>query len=200
MGFCSNSWAIAPNVSDIKTMLTALIVEDDPHTAEKIISLCLKLNITPTHSSSAVEAISVLEDSNSFSLALVDLMLPPSFQEEGLDVLREVKKRTSAEVIMFSARQDSMIPIVDRARSIGARKFIDKGLGELFIVALEAEVKKTLKGKSNIFISHGHNEMLKLKLKDFLTNQLNKKTLVLSEYPDRGKTAIEKLESSFAFM
>ena len=177
-------------------MFTALIVEDDPPTAEKIISLCLKLNIEPTHSSSALEAISVLEESSGFSLALVDLMLPPSFKEEGLDVLRELKKSTSAEVIMFSARQDSMIPIVDRARSIGARKFIDKSLGELFFLALEAEIKSTLKGKANIFISHGRNETLNSKLKEFLINQLNKKPLVLSEYPDRGKTAIEKLESA----
>ncbi len=48
--------------------------------------------------------------------------------------------------------------------------------------------------KNNIFISHGHNELLKLKLKDFIQNHLHKSPVILSEVPSHGQTIVEKLE------
>lgn len=45
-----------------------------------------------------------------------------------------------------------------------------------------------------VFISHGRNELLKLKLKDFVQNRLNAEAVVLADEPDNGLTIIEKLE------
>jgi len=45
-----------------------------------------------------------------------------------------------------------------------------------------------------IFVSHGHNELLKLKLKNFIVDRLGLQPIILSEQPDLGLTVIEKLE------
>jgi predicted nucleotide-binding protein len=43
-------------------------------------------------------------------------------------------------------------------------------------------------------LSHGHNELLKLKLKDFLQTKLKQTPVILAEQPNRGLTIVEKLE------
>jgi len=45
-----------------------------------------------------------------------------------------------------------------------------------------------------VFISHGHNALVKHKLKDFVRERLHMEPVVLSEQPDHGLTVIEKLE------
>ena len=45
-----------------------------------------------------------------------------------------------------------------------------------------------------IFISHGHNDLAKHKLKDFVRERLSMEPLVLTEQPDLGFTIVEKLE------
>jgi predicted nucleotide-binding protein len=45
-----------------------------------------------------------------------------------------------------------------------------------------------------IFISHGHNELAKHKLKDFIRDRLDMEAVVLAEQPDHGLTIVEKLE------
>ncbi|MEO5358540.1 MAG: nucleotide-binding protein [Nitrospirae bacterium YQR-1] len=45
-----------------------------------------------------------------------------------------------------------------------------------------------------IFVSHGHNDTVKLKLKDFIANKLSLTPVILAEQPDDGLTIIEKLE------
>ncbi|TKJ42831.1 hypothetical protein CEE36_06080 [candidate division TA06 bacterium B3_TA06] len=47
---------------------------------------------------------------------------------------------------------------------------------------------------AKIFISHGHNELLKLKLKNFIAERLGLYPVILAEQPDLGLTIIEKLE------
>jgi len=49
--------------------------------------------------------------------------------------------------------------------------------------------------KDNIFVSYGHNELLMLKLKNFLANRVDGSPLVLSEQPRRGLTVVEQLEN-----
>jgi predicted nucleotide-binding protein len=120
----------------------------------------------------------------------------PSSREGGLTVLRAVTAKTNAQIVMFSARQNGMTEIVDQARSIGVRRFIDKEIGG-FLETLEIEINDMLiETRSNIFISFGWNEVLKIKLKDFLRDSLHRKILILEEQPDLGKTVIEKLEAA----
>jgi len=45
-----------------------------------------------------------------------------------------------------------------------------------------------------IFISHGHNETVRMKLKQFLQERLNLEPIVLQDEPDLGMTIVEKLE------
>jgi predicted nucleotide-binding protein len=45
-----------------------------------------------------------------------------------------------------------------------------------------------------IFISHGHNDLAKHKLKDFIHDRLQKEPIVLAEQPDLGLMIVEKLE------
>ncbi len=45
-----------------------------------------------------------------------------------------------------------------------------------------------------IFISHGHNELLQLKLKDFISSRLQRTPVILAELPNWGATVVEKLE------
>jgi hypothetical protein len=47
---------------------------------------------------------------------------------------------------------------------------------------------------SKVFISHGHNEVVKLKLRNFVKERLGFEPMVLAEQPDEGLTVIEKLE------
>jgi predicted nucleotide-binding protein len=50
------------------------------------------------------------------------------------------------------------------------------------------------KRRANVFLSHGHNELLKLKLKDFLNSKLGRMPIILAEQSSRGLTVVEKLE------
>ena len=47
---------------------------------------------------------------------------------------------------------------------------------------------------AKIFISHGHDELVKHKLKDFVRDRLHMEAVVLAEQPDLGLTIVEKLE------
>ena len=47
---------------------------------------------------------------------------------------------------------------------------------------------------SKIFISHGHNENVRMKLKQFLQERLSLEPIVLQDEPDLGMTIVEKLE------
>ena len=48
----------------------------------------------------------------------------------------------------------------------------------------------------SIFISHGHADLLKYQLKDFVREKLGKTAVVLSEQPNNGMTIVEKLEAA----
>jgi hypothetical protein len=47
---------------------------------------------------------------------------------------------------------------------------------------------------NKVFISHGHNEVVKLKLKNFVRDRLGMEPVILAEQPDLGLTVVEKLE------
>ena len=65
---------------------------------------------------------------NRFDLAIIDLMLPPTYSNEGLDVLSKLKKNNPGmQVIMISQKSEKMTSIVNRAFSIGILAFLDKG-------------------------------------------------------------------------
>lgn len=128
-------------------------------------------------------------------IALIDLMLPPSYDDEGLDLLMHIREYfPEVEPLMMSARTTQMTELVVKAMKKGTHNFFDKS-SPFFEQKLIYQIKELLMEKrKNIFISHGHNELLKLKLKDFLINRLHRNAIILSEQPNLGLTVVEKLE------
>jgi len=47
---------------------------------------------------------------------------------------------------------------------------------------------------NKVFISHGHNEVVKLKVKNFVKERLAMEPVILTDQPDLGLTVVEKLE------
>lgn len=95
---------------------------------------------------------------------------------------------------MITAKNRGTVEIVEEAMQMGARFFRDKN-SKAFFPKLAVNVEEILRNKrANIFLSHGHNEFLKLKLKDFLNTRLGQSPIILAEQPSLGFTVVEKLE------
>ena len=130
-----------------------------------------------------------------YNLAIIDLILASG--HEGMDILQKIRKKSpKTEVIMISVKNEKMTSVVSRAFSIGIHTFLDKKEDD-FMIQLDGAVREVENKMSDrIFISHGHNEVLKLKLKDFIRDRLKRDTLILSEFPSRGLTIVETLEKT----
>lgn len=51
-----------------------------------------------------------------------------------------------------------------------------------------------IENNKNIFISHGHNEIVMSRVERFLRDRLHLKPIILQHMPDQGMTIVEKLE------
>jgi CheY-like chemotaxis protein len=164
-------------------MIKALIVEDDQQFAQALAERLLSRGMTLSFCDNSTSAIERLV-SDRFDYVFIDLMLPPNFREEGICVLRQVL-RYQGEAIPFliSQREKTMIPIVNEARDLGARYFFDEN-DEFLLNNIMAQIELVERERKNgIFLSHGHNELIKLKLKDFIESRLRRREVVLSEQP-----------------
>ena len=175
-------------------MISALIVEDDPQFAQQLAYRLDEAGMVVSYCKSAPEAVTQIL-AKQFNYVFVDLMLPPSYSQEGLSVLREVLSRQhDACVLLMTQRDQGTVGIVSEAMELGARYFFDKN-DDLIVENIMAKVESIeVERRSGIFISHGHNELLKLKLKDFVENRLKRRAVVLSEQRSAGMTVVEKLE------
>lgn len=132
----------------------------------------------------------------SFDVALIDLMLPPDFSRSGIDVLRTIREQCPrTHAVLMSARNSNVTEIVADAMVEGAAYFFDKNIENCIerIINHIQLIQMTM--KENVFVSHGHDELAKLKVKDFLSSRLGKGPVILSEQASRGLTVVEKLES-----
>jgi predicted nucleotide-binding protein len=175
-------------------MINALIVEDDPEFAEALGRKLDQAGMGVIYCRTSAEAFAALA-SRQFSYVLIDLMLPPSYSQEGLSILREVLHRHhSISALLMTQRDQGTVSIVSEAMELGARYFFDKN-DDLILENIMAKIQEIEADKrSGIFISHGHNELLKLKLKDFVEHRLKRRPVVLAEQPSAGMTVVEKLE------
>ena len=173
-----------------------LIVEDDKQFAVRCAASLKRLGLDVEYAASTEAAFARIGDTH-FDIAVIDLMLPPSFGEEGirgLDLIKRTHKETVC--VMASIKKEAITEIVARAMEAGADFFFDKNDAHV-IERLTARIRIVIKNMNNaIFISHGHNETLLLKLQRFLEKQVNKQRLVLSEFPSKGRTIVEKLEAA----
>lgn len=175
--------------------MNILLLDDDPEFSASVIEELYRWGNKVDYFDSFFEAMDAVEI-ETYDLYILDLMLPPFFQSEGLNMLELVKTNTpNSEILMISTKSERMTQIVDRAYQLGARRFLDKSEQD-FIANLLLIVKEIKKEMNNsIFISHGHAELLKYQLKDFVREKLGKTALILSEQPNNGLTIVEKLEA-----
>jgi predicted nucleotide-binding protein len=175
-------------------MIRALVIEDDPDFAQQLGYRLDEAGMIVSYCFNVPEALTQIV-AQEFNYVFIDLMLPPSYAEEGLSVLREALSRQhDASVLLMTHRDRGTVAIVSQAMELGARYFFDKN-DDLIVENIMAKVKSIEVERSNgIFVSHGHNELLKLKLKDFVENRLKRRVAVLSEQPSAGMTVVEKLE------
>jgi predicted nucleotide-binding protein len=84
-------------------------------------------------------------------------------------------------------------PTADAMR-LGAEYFLDKNSPVFSVKMIDMIHEAASTQKKRIFLSHGHNELLRLRLKDFLLTRLKLEALVLQDLPNSGLTVVEKLE------
>jgi len=175
-------------------MIRVLLVDDDRNFAEHCCEWLLGRHYEPVYCENAESAKTILYKQQ-FDIALIDLMLPPSYRTEGVELLRLIKSTfRSIAPLMITIKNDAMVEIVADAMKFGAKDFLDKN-SPSFFPRLEANMEEILRRRrANIFLSHGHNELLKLKLKDFLSSRLGQSPIILAEQPSQGLTVVEKLE------
>jgi DNA-binding response OmpR family regulator len=174
--------------------MKALLVDDDNSFGEQCSRYLIARNWEVKYCPNAEQGRQALVEQD-FDIAIIDLMLPPSFSSEGLDLLRFIRnERPEVESVMVTTRDSGMTEIAAEAMKAGSNYFLDKS-SPVFYDKLNLEIDDILRRRSRrIFISHGQNELLKLKLKDFIVSRLSEKPVVLSEQPSRGLTVVEKLE------
>jgi DNA-binding NtrC family response regulator len=157
--------------------MNILFVDDDHAFAESCVSILVGEGHMVSYSENAEDAKHKLYDSN-FDIAIVDLMLPPTFSREGLDLLKHIRKiNPNLICLMVTNKQENTIEIVAESMKAGATNFLDKGTN-IFFFKLRTTIKEIiLESKDKIFLSHGKNNFIKLKIKDFIQERLKKKLL-----------------------
>jgi len=139
----------------------------------------------------------------SLLLFSLDSLREVLFQLRDEEVLREIRKRDKKlPVIAYSGTQDGNIQSVltDDPGTFFISKWENRSIEELIrkvnsVLGLEPDP-----GQTQAFIVHGHNDKLKLELKNYLQNTLKlPEPLILHEQPSLGRTIIDKFEDYAAF-
>lgn len=177
--------------------MNILLIDDEINFSQKLIEFLYNKGHFTVYFDEVIDAYDYINEERTYDLAIIDLMLPPDFKDEGLHLLEKIRELYSKlPIIMISQKNEKMTSIVDRAFSIGIHKFLDKNESTFWIDISNTIKEIEKKMNDRIFISHGHNELLKYKLKDFVQNHLLKEPLILSEMPNNGLTVVEKLEDA----
>src|SRR5579884_1906950 len=100
--------------------MKVLLVDDDKIFSENCTRSLVAQNCDVTYVSNAEQAKQrVIEQE--FDLAIIDLMLPPSFTYEGLNFLKFIKsERPDIEPLMITMRDSGMTEIAAEAMKAGA--------------------------------------------------------------------------------
>lgn len=177
-------------------MIRVLLIEDDEEYAGHCLEALYRSGYEVDYCTDLISA-NCMVNTHEYDLAILDLMLPPSFTDEGLKLQRWLRsRRKKTPIIFMTVRREDVLNIVATAMRNGAKDFINKhdpdSIQQISFRAQEILMQE----RAKVFISHGHNELLKLKLKDFIENRLNIRTIVLADQPNQGLTIVEKLEKA----
>jgi CheY-like chemotaxis protein len=184
-----------------------IVIDDDP--AMNILSEFLRFNGHEVQRMlSSTNALEEIEKVTSADIVLLDIIMPwPNEQDRdvskatqtaGMEVLREIRKRNpKLPVIAYSATQDG---IVKEAIALDPNVRFCSKWGGPTLKELTQLINRTLGIPDKVtmlrpFIVHGHNDTIKLELKNYLQNTLKlPEPIILHEQPNGGRTLIEKFE------
>ena len=96
-----------------------LLIEDDEKLGRQVLSCLEQGGFSPTWVKDGPSALA--ENPRSFSLLILDLMLPGA---HGLDVLKQVRRESEVPVLVLSARNDTTDKV--RALQLGADDYMTK--------------------------------------------------------------------------
>lgn len=113
-------------------MTKILLVEDNQDFGYQCVKLLLDNFYEVSYSENAEKAkLKVLN--SEFDIVIIDLMLPPTFKSEGLDLFRYIRDKcnTPRVIIFITSKDKGTTEIVAEAMKLGATDFLDK-LNPLF--------------------------------------------------------------------
>ena len=193
-------------------MAKIIVIDDDP--ALKILIQFLSFNghdvqriISPKN------ALEEMEKITSADIIILDIIMPWSdeqgkdtsneTQTAGMNVLKEIRKQKhELPIIAYSATQDGTIK--DALALDQNVRFCSKW-GSPTLKEFTQLINRTLGIPDKVttlrpFIVHGHNNAIKLELKNYLQNTLGlPEPIILHEKPNSGRTLIEKFEDYAEF-
>ena len=154
---------------------------------------------------SASEALRALDAILDSDVVVLDLIMPcpedasrGALTVSGMELFTEIRKRNSSlPIIALSATQD--VNIIQALSEDPATTFLSKWDSHP-IRDIVARVNSVLGIATAVpvlrpFIVHGHNDQLKLELKNYIQNVLHlPEPVILHEQPNLGRTIIEKFE------
>lgn len=118
-----------------------LLVEDESSIAETITYALETEHFKTTHVTTGAEAISLINSSHSYSLAILDIGLPDS---TGFDICQEIRKTSGIPILFLTARDSE----IDRVLGLefGADDYVTKPFSPRELVA---RIKAILRRTSN---------------------------------------------------
>ena len=192
-------------------MKKILIIDDEKWYVEPLIDRLSFEGYETEFASSCEEALTILKNqSDNIKIIVVDSFLPinekTTFIEKqfhsskvmGLQLAKYISSSyKNISIIGYSQLNEDEI-ILDFRRS--GFHFISKLENDSFnrlcnLIKSEYSLENPSKIHPNVFIVHGHDELLLLELKNFLQNSLKfNEPVILREKPSHSKTIIEKFE------
>jgi len=106
-------------------MKTVLLIEDDKEFANSCIEKLLENGFQVEYANNAELAKQIFIEKQ-IDILVIDLMLPPTLNIEGVDFYRFTKEHKSVPAIFMTSKSFRTTEIVAEAMQLGARDFLDK--------------------------------------------------------------------------
>ncbi len=119
-------------------------------------------------------------------------------RDAGMEIFKEIRKRSKdIPIIAYTATQDRDLKdtLIDDPKTTFISKWSSPSIRDLVKKIHETLGAEPPQPPPVPFIVHGHNEKMKLSLKNYLQNILHlPEPIILHEQPNQGRTIIEKFE------
>lgn len=132
-------------------MATILLVDDETRMLDLLSLYLVPLNYTCIKKTSALDAISYLEE-HPVDLVLLDVMMP---EMDGWDACREIRRQWDIPIIMLTARSEK--PDIVKGLKIGADDYIAKPFDEGELIARIEAVLRRKSGTASLLSFNGLN-------------------------------------------